>query len=240
MPDTPNGPGSDMTRHHDADFTDRQEAGRQLSSHLPRLDREDTIVIALPRGGVPVGKEIAARLGLPLDVILVRKVGCPGRPELAVAAVAEGPEPILVINREVAGMAGLSEADIRHLAEPELAEIARRRTLWHGNREPLPVAGKTVIVVDDGIATGATMKAALDALRQAGAARLILAVPVAPASALAEFEPLVDQTVCLHSPCDFVAVGAHYRDFRQVSDREVAEALATQAADQARPGNETQ
>jgi putative phosphoribosyl transferase len=159
-------------------------------------------------------------------VVYVRKVGLPGQPELAVAAVTDGAAPALAINAPIARAAGLTEADIRALAAPELAEIARRRALWHGDRAAVPVRGRTVVVVDDGIATGATMRAALDRLRADGAARLILAVPVAAPDALAELAPLVDRVVCLSTPDPFHAVGAHYADFRQVTDAEVAAALA--------------
>ena len=208
---------------------DRRDAGQQLLARLPPLDGKTTVVLALPRGGVPVAAEIARAIHAPLDVVLVRKVGLPGHPELAAAAVADGAEPVYVVNQAVAAAAGLSEADIRALAAPELAEIERRRRLWHGGRGPVDVAGKTVVVVDDGIATGATAKAALRALARAGAARIILAVPVAPPSVLAELAGLTDATVCLMSPERFVAVGAHYKDFRQVPDTEVAAALEAQA-----------
>lgn len=210
-------------------FCDRRDAGRQLLPLLPRLDREKSVVVALPRGGVPVAEEIARPLDLPLDVILVRKVGLPRHPELAVAAVADGAEPVLIINREIARQAGLSDADIKALATPELAEIERRRKLWHRARPVMAVAGKTVVVVDDGVATGATMKAALDALRKAGAERLILAVPVAAPDALAELRKRVDEAICLCAPERFTSVGGHYMDFRQITDAEVAEALAAQA-----------
>lgn len=212
-------------------FQDRQDAGKQLLARLPRLDPNNTIVMALPRGGVPVAEEIARALHLPLDVVLVRKVGLPSRPELAVAAVADGGAPVYAINAQVANMAGLSRADITELAAPELVEIERRRRLWHGGRSAASLSGKTVLVVDDGIATGATMKAALDALRRAGAAKLILAVPVAPADTLEDLKGHADQTICLSTPDHFYAVGAHYRDFRQVTDAEVASALAAYTPD---------
>nr|WP_210730646.1 phosphoribosyltransferase family protein [Roseibacterium persicicum] len=197
-----------------------------MLARLPSLDPGATVVIALPRGGVPVAQPIAAALGVPLDVVQVRKVGLPGHRELAVAAVTDGAAPALAINTGIARRAGLSEADIRALAEPELAEIDRRRRLWHGARPPVPLRGKTVVVVDDGIATGATMRAALDRLRAEGAARLILAVPVAAADTLADLAPRVDAVVCLATPEPFHAVGAHYADFRQVTDAEVAAALS--------------
>lgn len=214
-----------MTRGGPLPFADRRDAGRRLLARMPRLDPRNTLVLALPRGGVPVAEEIAKPLDLPLDVVLVRKVGLPNQPELAVAAVTDGTSPVYAINTRIAAMAGLSDSDIRALAAPHLAEIERRRALWHGGRPPRPVAGKTVVVVDDGIATGATMKAALDTLRRAGAARLILAVPVAAAEALAELAQMADEIICLETPDPFYAVGAHYREFGQVTDAEVAEAL---------------
>ena len=211
-------------------FRDRRDAGRQLLSRLPDLDLANTIVIALPRGGVPVAEEIARALKLPLDVVLVRKVGLPHQPELAVAAVADGVAPIYAVNAQVAAMAGLSDSDIKSLAAPELAEIERRRSLWHGGRPAISVGGQTVVVVDDGIATGATMKVALDALRRAGAAKLILAVPVAPADTLADVAGRADETICLSVPQFFRAVGEYYRDFRQVADIDVTRALAERFA----------
>jgi putative phosphoribosyl transferase len=211
-------------------FADRAEAGRRLVPHLPPLPPGQAVVMALPRGGVPVAVPVAAALGAPLDVVLVRKVGLPANPELAVAAVTDGAAPRLEINPAIARAAGLTEPAIRALAEPALAEIARRRTLWQGDRPPVPVAGRTVVVVDDGIATGATMRAALHRLRADGAARLILAVPVAAPDALAGIAPLVDRVICLSQPDPFVAVGAHYRDFRQVTDAEVAAVLAARPA----------
>ncbi|WP_338272483.1 phosphoribosyltransferase [Roseicyclus marinus] len=211
-------------------FRDRRDAGRQLLGQLPHLDPKSTVVIALPRGGVPAAEEIAHALHLPLDVVLVRKVGLPGQPEVAVAAVTDGGNPVFAINRQIADMAGLSDADIRALALPQMAEIERRRGLWRGDRPDLRLVGKTVVVVDDGIATGATMKAALDTLRRAGAARLILAVPVAAADALADLLRFVDEAICLSVPHPFRAVGAHYQDFRQITDAEVAKALQAVSA----------
>lgn len=225
-----------MTGPLDPVFRDRRDAGKRLLSRLPKLDADSAVVVALPRGGVPVAAEIARALALPLDVVLVRKVGLPSQPELAVAAVADGDTPIYAINAQIARMAGLSASDIAALAAPELAEIERRRKLWHGDRPAIDVTGKTVIVVDDGIATGATMKAALDVLKRAGAAKLILAVPVAPADTLADVARHADETICLSTPDRFVAVGAHYLDFRQVTDAEVASALAANANERAGGG----
>lgn len=220
-----------MTGDGQHPFADRRDAGRQLLQRLPRLDPATSLVIALPRGGVPVAEEIARPLQLPLDVLLVRKVGLPDQPELAVAAVTDGACPVFAINRHIAAMAGLSDNDIRTLAAPQIAEIERRRALWHGGRPPISVFDKTVIVVDDGIATGATMKAALQTLHRAGAARLILAVPVASADVLADLARHADETICLSTPHPFNAVGLHYRDFREVTDAQVSAALEAAAGD---------
>lgn len=206
-------------------FADRLDAGRQLLARMPVLEPKESLVMALPRGGVPVAEVIAEALDLALDVVFVRKVGLPDEPELAVAAVTNGARPVFAINHAVADMAGLDEAAIRELAAPELAEIARRRAAWDTGRMIHAIAGKTVVVVDDGIATGATMRAALLWLRQEGAARLILAVPVAADGALADLAPLVDEVICLRPLAPHHAVGAHYRDFRQVTDDEVIAAL---------------
>ena len=207
-------------------FTDRTDAGILLSERLGPLIRRPAVVLALPRGGVPVAAEVATRHRLPLDLMLVRKVGLPSRPELAVAAIA-GPEGAeMVVNRDVAAMAGLDDAAIARLAGPERAELARRRARYLGDRAPVALAGKTAIVVDDGIATGATMHAALIATRRAGAARIVLAVPVAAPDALARLRGAADDIVALETPEGFYAVGAHYRSFPQTSDDEVIRLLA--------------
>jgi putative phosphoribosyl transferase len=219
-------------------FADRREAGASLLAQLPDLDPAQTVVVALPRGGLPVAEVIAQARGLPLDIALVRKVGVPGHPELAVAAVtdaadgadaADGVTPRITVNADVARGAGLDTAEIRRLAERELPEIARRRARYLGGRAALSLAGKTVLVVDDGIATGATMRAALALIRAAGPARLLVAVPVAPPEALAELRDMCDDVICLECPRDFRAVGAHYRDFAQVGDAEVIEILTRTA-----------
>lgn len=207
-------------------FADRTEAGDRLLAALPELDPGSTVIVALPRGGVPVAEVIARGIGAPLDILLVRKVGMPGRPELALAAVADGDLPTLSVNADVARMAGLGEADIRALARAEISEIDRRRAAYLGGRTPVPVRGKTVVLVDDGIATGATMRAALTQLRAREPARIILAVPVASPKALRDLADLVDDAVCLLAPPAFMAVGAHYRRFPQVPDETVAKTLA--------------
>jgi len=206
-------------------FADRREAGRKLAQSLPEFERESTIVMALPRGGLPVAEEVALALNLPLDIVLVRKVGAPGYPELAVGAVTDGDDMRLTINKDVAGSIGLDEGQVRDLARKVLPELERRKKLYLGNRASLPVKGKTVIVVDDGVATGATLRAALDVLRQRGVERLVVALPVAPVEIMGELRKLADEVVCLQTPSPFLAVGAHYGIFDQVSDEEVIRIL---------------
>jgi putative phosphoribosyl transferase len=181
-------------------------------------------VLALPRGGVPVAAEVARALEAPLDLLPVRKIGAPHR-ELAVAAVVEGPQPGIVIDRETLDLTGTSEAYVERGAKEELREIARRRTAYLHDRPPLDVEGTTVIVVDDGIATGTTVRAALLALRRRGPRRLALAVPVAPPDVVEALRADVDDLVCLAQPPYFQAVGVHYADFHQVSDDEVISIL---------------
>lgn len=206
-------------------FRDRAEAGQKLADRLDQYDPKQTVVIGLPRGGVPVAAEIARALGAPLDLVFVRKIGAPGQPELAMGAVADGPAPHVAINKDVAGFFNLDEDAINALTQPLLAEIERRRKAYFGTRKPLPLKDKTVIVVDDGIATGATMKAALEAINAQGPARVVVALPVAPANTLAELRALADDVVCLETPTPFIAVGNHYRNFDQTEDAEVVAIL---------------
>lgn len=213
-------------------FTDRREAGERLLAHLPRLDPRETVIVALPRGGLPVAEVIADGLGAPLDIALVRKVGVPGQRELALAAVTNGDDPSITINEDVARVTGLGDAEIRRLAERELPEIRRRRALYLGGRPPEPLAGRTVVVVDDGVATGATLRAALRLIRSAGATRVLAAVPVGPAETIAELEDECDAVICLERVMPFTAVGLHYRDFAQVSDAEVCAIMARHAGRQ--------
>ena len=209
-------------------FADRAEAARALVSRLAdeRL-LPPLVVLALPRGGVPIGAEIARRLRAPLDLLLVRKIGAPWQRELAVAAVVDGDQPELVIDEEIREATGTSREYIGNEAKAEWREIERRRALYLQGRAPVPVQGATVIVVDDGIATGTTMRAALKALRRRGASRLVLAVPVAPHDTLMALRAEVDRVICLAEPNPFRAIGLHYVDFHQVSDDEVIAALAS-------------
>ena len=204
-------------------FRDRGDAGERLAEALAARSYDRAVVLALPRGGVPVAAPVAARLKAPLDLIMVRKIGVPGHEELAAGAVAEGQEPDF--NAGLLTSIGRRPADFDDAVRAKRAEIAARRARYTGDRAPVPLRGATAIIVDDGIATGATMRAALRAARAAGAAYIVLAVPVAPEDALDAFEPLADEIVCLETPRDFYAVGAHYRDFTQVTDTEVTEIL---------------
>lgn len=212
-------------------FTNRQQAGALLARRVAGLGLAGPVVVlALPRGGVPVGAEVARALNAPLDLILVRKIGASGQPELAIAAVVEGDPPQIVIDQQTLACSGDTRADIESRAPGELAEIERRRKVYLGGRPQVDVRGATVIVVDDGIATGTTMRAALQALRSRRPARVVLAVPVAPPATLARLAHEVDQVVCLSQPPVFDAIGRFYDDFHQLHDDEVIAALADNAA----------
>lgn len=207
-------------------FANRTEAGEKLAERLAAMDLADPVVLALPRGGVPVALPVAAALHAPLDLLLVRKIGAPGQPELAAGAVVEGAEPVW--NPEILGVFGIGPGDLAPDLAVKRAEIAGRRNLWLKGRAPVPVAGRTAVVVDDGIATGATVRAALAGLRDRAAGRVVLAVPVAPVEVAEALRALVDDLVCLEMPRPFVAVGAHYRDFGQVPDDAVTRMMADQ------------
>jgi putative phosphoribosyl transferase len=206
-------------------FSDRIEAGRLLGQRLATLELIDPVVLALPRGGVPVAVEVSRALRAPLDLLLVRKIGAPHQRELAVAAVVDGDRPEVVVDEETLRLSGADQAYVDAQAARELKEIERRRALYLRGRGPIPLAGKSVVLVDDGIATGTTVRAALKALQRARTARLVLAVPVAPADTVALLHNEVDELVCLAQPAFFHAVGAHYVDFRQVEDQEVVDLL---------------
>ncbi|MFN4310882.1 MAG: phosphoribosyltransferase [Ferrovibrio sp.] len=211
-------------------FLDRSEAGEKLAKCLLGYKDEKPLVLALPRGGVPVAFEVAQALQAPLDLLLVRKIGAPHHAELAVAAVADGKEPRLVVNRDVADSLKVDDEYLQAAAKRELAEIERRRLRYAVGQSHPDVKDRTVIVVDDGIATGATAKAALILLRAARPKTIILAIPVAAPSTLKEFENLADHVVCLETPADFYAVGAHYREFPQISDEQVIKLLKSAMA----------
>lgn len=212
-------------------FVDRREAGRLLGQRLAGMALASPIVVlALPRGGVPVGAEVARALGAPLDLLLVRKIGVPWQRELALAAVVDGDEPQVVVDDEVQRTSGVERAYIDAEAARELQEIERRRRVYLHGRAPLSVAGATAVVVDDGIATGTSVRAALMALRRRSPARLVLAVPVAPADTLQALRPEVDDLVCLAQPEPFHAIGLHYEDFHQLDDAEVLADLDAHAA----------
>lgn len=202
-------------------FQDRAEAGQALAAELATRGYADPVVLALPRGGVPVAIEVVRALHAPMDLVMVRKIGVPSQPELAAAAVVDGDDPQLAINESVLVHAGLTHADIDRLAQTQLAEIRRRRGLYLKGRPSIPVEGRTAIVVDDGIATGATMRASLRAVRKRKPAKLVLAVPVAAPDTLATLHDEVDEVICLLQPPVFFAVGAHYVDFGQTSDEDV-------------------
>jgi putative phosphoribosyl transferase len=207
-------------------FRDRADAGKKLAAALKEFAGQDAVVLALPRGGVPVAAEVAARLHAPLDLVLVRKIGAPIQPELAMGAVVDGAAPIIVRNEDVILAAMIGEADFNRICALELAEIVRRRRRYLGERPRVEVKGRVVIVVDDGIATGATMKAALRATRMRGPKKLILATPVAASDTLRALQGEADQVICLEDYEDLCAIGLYYADFSQTSDEEVIEALS--------------
>jgi predicted phosphoribosyltransferase len=201
-------------------FVDRREAGRVLAEQLSRHRAEvGAVVLGLPRGGVPVAYEVANALGLPLDVFVVRKLGVPGHEELAMGAIASG--GVIVLNDEVVRELRIPDETIRVVAERERRELARRERSYRGDRAPLELRGGTAILVDDGVATGSSMLAAIEALRQLAPARIVVAVPTAPASTRRELAALVDEVICATTPNPFYAVGQAYRNFTQTSDDEV-------------------
>lgn len=216
-------------------FRNREDSGKRLAKALAGYAKKKPVVLALPRGGVPVGYEIAKALGAPLDLVLVRKIGAPGQKELAVAAVVDGQDAEVVINEEVADLLQLSADYVDKEATRQLEEIERRRRLYFGARPRVALAGRTAIIVDDGIATGATVRAALRAVRRAKPAALVLAVPVAPLDTLEMLKPEVDDLVCLAAPAAFGALSLYYDDFTQVDDEAVTDMLR-QAASEAHGG----
>jgi predicted phosphoribosyltransferase len=205
-------------------FADRRAAGRMLAARLFELDVDAPVVVALPRGGVPVAYEVARALDAPLDVALVRKLGAPGQPELGIGAVGE--DGTVILDGETMAALGVTREQIQAIAERETAELERRRALYRGHRAAIDVGGRTAILVDDGIATGVTTIAACEMLRERGARRVIVAVPVCARGALERLAAQLGEVVCLQRPWRFRGVGAWYDDFTQTSDDEVIELLS--------------
>lgn len=206
-------------------FKDRRAAGKLLAARLLEYKSEQPLVLALPRGGVPVAYEVAMALDAPLDIIVVRKLGAPGQPELGIGAVVDGDHPQSVLNADVMSVLHVSDAYLEREVALELQEIRRRQECYRGGRPPAPIEGRTVIVVDDGIATGGSVRAALRGVRRAHPRRLILAVPVAPPATIDLLQAEADTVVCLSTPPFFHAVGQFYDDFTQTTDEEVIRLL---------------
>jgi putative phosphoribosyl transferase len=212
-------------------FADRAEAGRVLASRLAQYaGRSDVLVLALPRGGLPVAFEVAQALDAPLDVFVVRKLGAPGQEELAMGAVAAG--GVRVENQRVLRALGISREQLDQVAEKELREVESRQRQYRGQRAPPRIDGRTIILIDDGLATGATMAAAVQALRRLRPSRLVVAVPVASPESCENLRPLVDELVCARTPPNFVAVGQWYDNFTQTSDEEVRDLLGRAKSEQ--------
>ncbi|MFJ6134816.1 alpha/beta family hydrolase [Kitasatospora sp. NPDC092286] len=205
-------------------FTDRTDAGRRLAAHLSHLRGPDTVVVALPRGGVPVAAEVAASLGAPLDICVIRKLGVPSQPELGMGAIGE--DGVRVLNEQVLRLAGVTSAQLTRVEERERAELERRARRYRGDRPPADLHGRTVVVVDDGIATGSTARAACLIVRARGAARVVLAVPVAPEDWTDRLAGAADELICVGTPSPFFAIGEFYGDFTQTEDAEVLRHLA--------------
>lgn len=211
-------------------FEDRTEAGLLLARELAEYaNRPEVVVLALPRGGVVVGAEVALALHAPLDVLLVRKLGVPGQEELAMGAIASG--GIRIVNDDILGELQISRAVLEEVTRAEQAELVRREAAYRENHPPLPLTGKTVLLVDDGLATGASMYAAIQAVRERRPRRIVVAVPVAAPESCRFFSALVDQMVCMITPTQFHGVGAWYEDFSQVSDETVKNLLARARAE---------
>jgi len=210
-------------------FQDRQQAGRKLAEELLKLKLVNPVVLALPRGGVPVAAEIAGALNAPLDIVIVRKVGAPGNPELAVAAIVDGDPPDIVLNREMVEVYGLDDSDLRALVARERPELERRKLVYRSGRRSPSTEGKTVVLVDDGAATGTTMKVAIRALQRRSPREIVVALPVAPPEVVVDLAREANRVVCLSQPVRFFALGHHYHDFPQLSDEEVVNTLQNHA-----------
>ena len=200
-------------------FHDRDDAGLRLAARVRELRLDDPVVLALPRGGVPVAAQVARAIGAPLDVILVRKLGVPTQPELAMGTLGE--EGVRVLDRDLVARAHVRDDQLAEVERRERDELARRARAYRGERDPLPIAGRTVVIVDDGLATGASARAAIGVARARGAGRVVLAVPVAPPDTVATLRADADDVVSLETPAAMVAIGQWYDDFRQTSDAEV-------------------
>lgn len=217
-------------------FRDRQEAGRKLAEELTKLALPDPVVLALPRGGVPVAAEIARMLGAPIDLVIVRKVGAPGNAELAVAAIVDGDPPDVVLNHEIVEAYNLDNPELQALIARERPELERRRHIYRARRRPLSIRGKTAILVDDGAATGTTMRVAIRAWRRRAPREIVVALPVGPPGTVAELAQEADRVVCPSQPVRFLALGHHYRDFPQLGDEEVVALLRNARPPKGRAG----
>src|SRR5436190_15052775 len=216
-------------------FENRAEAGRQLAEKLDKYaGRDDVIVLGLPRGGVPVAYEVAKRLHAPLDVFIVRKLGVPGFEELAAGAIASG--GVRVLNEDVMRSIPYADEAIEAVTAKETTELERREQIYREGRPPPGLGGRIVILVDDGLATGATMRAAVKALKQRAAAKIVVAVPVGPPDTCRELAEEADETICLSVPVFFQAVGQYYEDFSQTFDEDVRELLSSAAQERPAPG----
>ncbi|MFI2606679.1 phosphoribosyltransferase family protein [Kitasatospora sp. NPDC018619] len=218
-----------VTGTHFTRFSDRTDAGRRLAARLGHLGGPDTVVVALPRGGVPVAAEVAAALGAPLDICVIRKLGVPRQPELGMGAIGE--DGVRVLNEQVIRLASVTDRQLAEVERSERAELARRARRYRGDRPPTDLRGRTVVVVDDGIATGSTARAACRIVRERGAARVVLAVPVAPTDWAERLEEVADELVCVDTPSPFYAIGEFYADFSQTEDAEVLRLLAAARQD---------
>jgi putative phosphoribosyl transferase len=216
-------------------FKNRSDAGRQLAARLAQYKDQQVVLLALPRGGVPVAAEVAAVLGAPIDLVLVRKIGVPSQPELAMGAIVDGDSPITVRNEDVIRLAGVDERAFRAARDREFAELERRRRLYLGGRNRIGVKDRIAIVIDDGVATGATTRAALRAIRMRQPNKLILAVPVGPTDTIEAMREEADEVLCLEIYEEFSAIGTFYGDFRQITDQQVIDILTASPNQSARP-----
>lgn len=210
---------------YDRAFSDRADAGRRLAARLIKYKERSPVVLGIPRGGVPVALEVARALNAPLDVIVVRKLGAPGEPELGIGAVVDGDHPETFLNREIVSSLRVSKDYLEREIENQLREIRRRQRVYRGGRQRIELAGRTAILVDDGIATGGSVHAAIRGVRRANPVRVVLAVPVGPAHAIEELRRAADEVVCLNAPATFFGISEFYEDFHQLSDQEVIRML---------------